>query len=216
VLTPGSAVDHGPSVRRVRLLVVALPPTARVARVASAGLTVAVAAVPTIVAVLSGATRIALPFVAACVIGGAALGWATEDPAAELLAAMPMSSATRTMLRMLCVALVCTFGVAVTGLIVAVGPGLPPPRWDRVPEVMAAVAVALAVGLAATRRGERDIGPVAVTAGVLSVGFIAALASRWPAVLPTFLATPNHTRWWILAALAIIVAARAGRDPGRR
>ena len=68
----------------------------------------------------------------------------------------------------------------------------------------------------ASRRGERGAGPVGVTAGVLTVGLIAALAVRWPTILPALAPGSTHDRWWILALAGIAVAARAGRDPGRR
>jgi hypothetical protein len=48
------------------------------------------------------------------------------------------------------------------------------------------------------------------------VGLVAALAVRWPAILPALAAGPTHDRWWILALAGIAVAAHAGRDSGRR
>jgi hypothetical protein len=54
-----------------------------------------------------------------------------------------------------------------------------------------------------------------VTAGVLGSAVVAALALRWPNLFPAFMARPVHDRWWIVAAVAALAAARAGRDPGR-
>jgi hypothetical protein len=84
------------------------------------------------------------------------------------------------------------------------------------PEASAAAALALAVGFLAARRGERTAGPLGVTAGVLGPAVVAGLAFRWPNVFPAFMASPAHDRWWIVAAVVAIAAARAGRDPGRR
>ena len=213
---PHRRIDERPIPVRPRTLAAAIAPTARVAHLGPAGLTVALAALPAVVTVARGDTVVSAPLVMAGLLGGAALGWAVEDPAADLLASLPVSSPTRTALRLVLVGCVAAMGVALTVLLVAVGPGLPPDLRQRAPEAAAAAAFALAVGLVAFRRGERAAGPVAVTAGVLGTGLVAALAHRWPSVLPTLGASPTHARWWLLAAFGLAVAARAGRDPGRR
>jgi hypothetical protein len=122
----------------------------------------------------------------------------------------------RTSLRVGLVSLVSMIGAALIALVVAIGPGLPPGLGDRLPESAAAAATALGVGLVASRRGERGAGPVGLTAGVLIVGVVAALAVRWPRVLPALGSGSTHDRWWILALAGIAVAIHAGRDPGRR
>jgi hypothetical protein len=111
---------------------------------------------------------------------------------------------------------VSIIGAALIALVVAIGPGLPPDLGDRLPETAAAAAAALGVGLVASRRGERGTGPIGVTAGILIVGLVAALAVRWPTILPALGSGATHDRWWILALAGIAVAAHAGRDPGRR
>jgi hypothetical protein len=210
-----SFAERPPATRR-RVVVAALVPTARVSNLGRAALTVALAAVPTVVTVARGDRVVTTPLILVCLLGGAALGWAVEDTTADVLAPLPVSSPVRATLRMLFVAVVATFGVAVAVLVVALGSGLPADILDRVPESAAAAAVALAVGLVAVRRGERAAGPVAVTAGVLGAAFVAALAYRWPTLLPTFVSGPTHDRWWLLATAGAAVAIRAGRDPGRR
>ena len=190
--------------------------TARVARLGPAALTVALAALPSVVVVARGDTVVSTPLILAGLLAGATLGWAAEDQSAELLASMPVSSPVRTSLRVGLVAVVSLIGAALIGLIVAIGPGLPPGLGNRLAETAAAAAAALGVGLVASRRGERAAGPVGVTAGVLIVGVVAALAVRWPKTLPALAAGPSHDRWWILALVGMAVAAHAGRDPGRR
>jgi hypothetical protein len=175
-----------------------------------------VAAIPAVVAVARGDAVVTVPLVVAGLVAGATLGWAADDPAAEVLGAMPVSSPVRAALRVACVAVIAVVGVALVALVVAVGPGLPGDLGDRGPEASAAAAVALAVGFIAARRGERTAGPVGVTAGVLGTAVVAGLGFRWPHLFPGFMANPVHDRWWIVAALAAAVAARAGRDPGRR
>jgi len=129
---------------------------------------------------------------------------------------MPVASPVRASLRVGLVALVSIIGATLIALVVAIGPGLPPDLGDRLAETAAAAAAALGVGLVASRRGERGAGPVGVTAGVLTVGVVAALAARWPTILPALGSGSTHDRWWLLALAGIAIAAHAGRDPGRR
>lgn len=201
---------------RWRSVAAAVAPTARVAHLGAAAATVALAAVPAVVVVARGDAVVSAPLVLAGVLCGATLGWAADDPAVDLLGSMPVSSPVRAALRIGCVAAVVAVGVALIALIVAAGPGLPADVGDRAAEAAAAASVAAAVGFMAARRSERTAGPVGVTAGVLGTAFVAALAVRWPALLPTFMPSPVHARWWILAAAGVVVVARAGRDPGRR
>jgi len=202
--------------RRGRAALAAVAPTARVAHLGPAALTVTLAAIPIVVTTLRGEPSVSTPLLLACLLGGATHGWAIEDPAADLLAPLPVSAATRTALRLLAVAVVVVVGVALAVVVTAIGPGLPPDAGGRWAEAAAAAALAVTAGLVAARRGERGTGPIAVTAGMIGIGLVAALASRWPSQLPTLGPGPTHDRWWILAALALAVAARAGRDPGRR
>jgi hypothetical protein len=213
---PTTSLARRPLATRRQVVVAALAPTARVANLGRAALTVAFAAIPTIVTLARGDHVVSAPVILACLLGGATLGWAVEDPTADLLAPMPVSSPVRATLRVVLVALVATFGVGLILLVVALGPGLSSDVVDRGPEAAAAAAVALAVGLIAVRRGERAAGPVAVTAGLLGTASVTALAYRWPTVLPTFASGPTHNRWWVLACVGAAVAIRTGRDPGRR
>jgi hypothetical protein len=208
--------DSGRVEAHRQALLAALGPTARVAHLGPAALTTALAAIPLVVTVAKGSEAVATPLILMFVVGGAALGWAAEDPAAELLASMPVSSPQRLSLRLLCVAAVAASALAFGLAVVAVGRGLPRDVADRGPEALAAAAVALAVGLVAARRGVLGAGPIGVTAGVLGTGLVAALAHRWPSALPTFTAGPAHVRWWALVAGGLAVAVHAGRDLGRR
>jgi hypothetical protein len=205
-----------PSASRRSAVLAAVAPTARVAQLGPAALTIALAAIASVVAVARGDTVVSTPLILAGLLAGATLGWAVDDQAAELLGSLPVSSPVRTSLRVGLVAVVSTFGAVLIALVVAIGPGLPADVGDRLAETAAAAAVALGVGLVASRRGERAAGPVGVTAGVLIVGVVAALAVRWPTILPALAAGPTHDRWWLLALAGIAVAVHAGRDPGRR
>ena len=206
----------GPTVSRWRAVRAAVVPTARVAHLGAAAATAALAAIPAVVTVARGDAVVSVPLVVAALVAGATLSWAVDDPAADLLGAMPVSSPVRAALRVACVAAVAALGMVLTALVVAVGPGLPSDLGDRMPEASAAAAVALAVGFLAARRGERTAGPLGVTAGVLGSAVVAGLAFRWPNLFPAFMASPAHDRWWIVVAVAAVAAARAGRVPGRR
>jgi len=212
----GTGAGLRPPASRRAAVLAAVAPTARVAHLGAAALTVALAAVPSVVAVARGDSVVSTPLIMAGLLVGATLAWAVEDQAAELLASLPVSSPVRTSLRVGLVALVSMIGAALIAVVVAIGPGLPPDLGGRLAETAAAAAAALGVGLVASRRGERAAGPVGVTAGVLIVGVVAALAVRWPTILPALAAGPIHDRWWLLALAGIAVAAHAGRDPGRR
>lgn len=205
-----------PSPTRLRTVLVAAAPTARVAHVGPAALTAALALTPVLVTLARGGTNLGTPLVVAGLASGAVLGWATEDPAAEVLASMPVSNPIRAGLRLVVVATVAVLGLAAGALAVALGPGLPMDRWDRVPEALAAATIAIALGFVLVRRGERGAGPTSVTAGFLGTALIGGLALRWPTLFPALIAGPIHDRWWIVAVLAAAVAVRAGRDPARR
>jgi hypothetical protein len=201
---------------RLRTVLVAAAPTARVAHLGPAALTMGLAMLPLVVTVARGGTDLSTALIVAGLAGGALLGWATEDAAADVLASMPVSAPIRAALRLSFVGMVGAVGAVLTGLVAALGPGLPSDRGDRLPEALAAAGIATAIGFVLARRGERGAGPMSVTAGLLGTAFVAALAFRWPSLLPSFVGGPIHDRWWIIAVVAAAVAVRAGRDPARR
>ena len=192
-----------------------LAPTARLARPGLVSLTVGLAALPALITLCWRGDDLVAPLVLAGLVSGAALGWAVDDPAAELLASTPAGTPLRTGIRVCAVALMAAVGFGGLLAAVAIGPGLPPQVGDRWPEAAAAGATALAVGLIAARRGERAAGAAAVTAGVLGPAMVAGLSFKLRQ-LPSLLAGPHHDRWWLLALAALVVALHAGRDPARR
>ncbi|MGH3475130.1 MAG: hypothetical protein ACRDOT_09490 [Aeromicrobium sp.] len=193
----------------------ALAPTARVSRLGPAALTVLLGAAPLLVTLARGRAVGTTSVVALALAAGAALGWAVDDPAAETLDALPVPTTTRRMLRMLGVATVAAVvaGLGLVALIVV--DELPGESFGLLPETSAAAALALAVGLVAVRRGERTPSPIAVAGGVLAVLVVAGLALRWPTIVPALGGGAVHGRWWLIVGAALVVAVRAGRDPGR-
>lgn len=198
------------------MMAAALWPTARVSHLGVVAITVGLAAIPTAVTMARGNPTLSSPLILAFLVCGSALGWALEDPVADLFGSLPLSSPRRTLMRVLLASVVAALGLAIVLTLLASGPGVPLTWVDHFPEAAAAGAVALAVGASAVRRGERATGPIAVTAGPLSAVLVAALAFRFPRMLPTFNASPVHTRWWVLAIVACAVTAWSARDPGRR
>jgi hypothetical protein len=193
-----------------------VPPTARAAHLGSAALTVALAGLPAVVTVVRGGTDVGAALLVLALGTGASLGWAADDPTGEILAATPVSAPVRAALRTVSVAAVAGLVAAVAVAVVVAGPGLPPDVVDRLPEAATAAAVALAAAFAVVRRGERSVGAGGVAVGLLLPGLVVALHMRWPSTFPSFEAGPVHTRWWLLAAAALVVTLRVARDPGRR
>jgi hypothetical protein len=202
---------------RAAALVACVRPTVGVTPTVAAAVTVVLACAPAAVALAAGASDVEVAVVLAFVLGGAVLGWATDDPAADVLAAMPVPAPVRAAVRGVAVMALAAVGLAVvTVWVVAGNRSTLAEVTDRLPEAAAAGTVALAMGLFAARRGDRAAGATGVVAGVLVPVTVAALAVRWPGALPAFGSGPAHVRWWLVVALAGVVAARAGRDPGRR
>lgn len=192
----------------------AVRPTLRVAQLHVVAATVAVAAVPLLVASARSATDRMLPLILLFLAAGAALGWTLDDPAAELLATAPIGAPPRRRTRLAGAALLAA---ALTGAAIALAAAgqAPLPTSGRAVEALAAAAIAAAVGLGAIRRGGRGVGQAAVMAGLFGPVLVASLAMRWPSVLPGLGSSAIHHRWWWVAGGAALVAARAGRDPAR-
>lgn len=197
-------------------MIASLCPTARRSQPWTVALTITVASIPLAVTLARSGGDLDVPVVLLCLSAGASLGWAVEDPAAELLAPLPLGAPFRLGVRLCVAATVAVLLVATTAGIVAIGPGLASNTSDRLPEALSAGTVAIAAGLLAARQGHRIVGPGGVTSGLLATGSIAALAVRWPHQLPTFMANATHHRWWWLALAGVALSARLARDPGRR
>lgn len=213
MLTRGSSTTKGGGRRPG--LVAAVVPTGRVAHPGLVALTVALAAVPTLVTLAVDGESYGVQIILLGLVTGASIGWAVDDPAAELLASAPVAAPVRTGLRAGASTLVAGAVLALVLVALAVGPGLPSDLGDRLPEGVVASCAALALGLLAARRGERAAGAAAVIAGVLTPAFVAALSFKLHQ-LPGFMGGTNHARWWLVAMAALAVALHAGRDPARR
>ncbi len=200
----------------MRSLWAAVGPTARASHLGPASVTVLLGAVPTGVVLARGDPSVATPMVVAVLAAGAAIGWASEDPCAEVLGPLPVATAARSALRALSVLGVASVIGSVVLIAAAIGPGLPTDVGQRVVEGVAAAGASLALGLALNRRGDPGAGAAGVAAGLLVPGLVAALSTRWPGLLPTFADSAVHGRWWLIVAGLALAVAWVGRDPGRR
>ena len=192
-----------------------LRPTLRVSRLGLVAATVLLGCLPLFVTIVRNGSDLVTPLTVLGLVSGASIGWIADDPIAELAAPCPVNTPRRIACRAALAGGTVAFLTA-GAVVIAVVDGAGVAEWrDRVPEVAAAAAIALAVGLSIGRRGEPLGGASGVTAGVLVPPFVAAFAFRWPSMIPSFAAAPTHARWWALAAVAGFVACRAARDPAR-
>lgn len=200
---------------RRRAIAAALWPTARVAGMGPAMLTVVLGVAPGVFAVVRGDAIGDTAMIMASLAAGAAVGWAVEDPVGEMFAALPIPPSGRLLMRISSVAVLVTALMVLFLGAAAIAGDLPADLADRAPEAAASASFALASGLYAGRRGGRAVAAAAVTAGVLGVAVIGGLAMRWPALLPALRSSPVHGRWWLLALAALAIAVWSGRDTGR-
>jgi hypothetical protein len=201
---------------RPSAVLAAIRPTAARAGLAMVAITVVLASAPALVRSAGSRPVSSVLLVLAAVAAGAAVGWAADDPGRELLGSLPVPSSVRTAIRFTAAAVVSTAALVTTLVVASNGAGASTGQGARVPEALAAAALAAGFGLTATRRGEPATGPLAVIAGFGGVAVVGILAVRWPSVLPSFDPGPVHGRWWVLVVAGAALAVWAARDPGHR
>ncbi len=191
-------------------------PTLRVAHPVPIAVTVVLGSIPLAVTIVRNGDDLVTPLVVFGIVAGAAIGWIADDPIAELAAPCPVNAPRRISYR---AALAGCTVVIVGALAVAVATvdGARASDWnDRIPELAAAAAIALAAGLLISRRGDPLAGATGVAVGALLPPIVAALAFRWPAAFPSFQASPSHARWWLVAVAAGTAAVHQSLDVARR
>lgn len=192
--------------------------TARAVPVVSIGGVAALAALPTLVTVARGGTRLAGALAVAALLGGAGLGYALDDPASPVLAASPIPLGVRRLRRVVVAAAIVGTAWALSAA-VAVGSGHLAGAgtvrgWGAL--ALAASGVALAVGAVGQRAlDQRRPGFAGLVAAVLTVLVSSVLAQRYP-WLPTVASPRAAGRWAAVAVPAWAIAAWASRDPARR
>jgi hypothetical protein len=154
----------------------------------------------------------------ASVAGGALLGFAFDDPAQRTLNACARGRTARRWARMVLVAMLLSSCWAVVVVAVEARGAELGRVSDRLPEVIAAAALASAFAAVGLRNGMTTPGFGAALIAVLAMTVSTGMSSwssrlRW---LPQ-VANPDHaTRWWITAAIAAGAAGWWARDPAAR
>jgi hypothetical protein len=154
----------------------------------------------------------------AVVAGGSLLGFAFDDPAQRTLNACARGRTARRWARMALVAMLLAGCWVVVVVAVEAGGAELGRVSDRLPEVIAAAALAAAFAAVGLRNGVATPGFGAALIAVLGMTMSTGLSSwssrlRW---LPQ-VANPDHAaRWWITAAIAAGAAGWWARDPAAR
>ncbi|MEO6629050.1 MAG: hypothetical protein ABIP03_10835 [Aquihabitans sp.] len=198
--------------RRLLVLTVRTVPMRSVAGLAAA------AALPMVVTVAHGGTRLDVPLVVAGLLGAATLGYAIDDPARATVEASPTPLRVRRAWR-----LGVVLAVVVAGWVVTLGTGassgyLPEAAALRARGAEALAAAGIALALAGMVQREMDlarVGFVALVGTVVGVLTVTVLAVRvdW---LPAIGGTGSVVRWLWVGAMAWAVAGWASRDPAAR
>ena len=149
----------------------------------------------------------------ALVTSTAGLGFALDDPAAETVAASPMSLARRRIIRVL-IALTITVGVwFLVAAVVASSATHHFPTSDIVIEIAALAAIGLATGASVQRRTDSPGGPTAALVVLVGPAFMSAVAFGDVSVMPSLVpGQPLRERWVWLTVLALIALISASRD----
>lgn len=154
----------------------------------------------------------------AVVAGGSLIAFAFDDPAESALNSCTLGRTARRRARMLLVAALLAGCWAVVVVVVEANGAELGRVSDRIPEVIAAAAVASAIAAVGLRHGMTKPGFGAALAAVCALAVSTGMSAwssrlRW---LPQ-IANPAHAnRWWATAGLAAVVAGWCARDPATR
>lgn len=154
----------------------------------------------------------------AIVAGGALLGFAFDDPAQRTLNACAHGRTARRSMRMLLVAALLAGCWSVVVIAVEARGADLGPVSDRLPEAIAAAALASAFAAVGLRNGVATPGFGAAVIAVLAMTASTGM-SLWSSQLRWLpqVANPDHApRWWITAAFAAAAAVWWARDPAAR
>ena len=173
------------------------------------------ATVPALATAAQGHHRFTGTVEAAAILGGAALGFAIDDPAAVTLQASPTTLIERRLAHVvpsLGLAMLMLGGVAWMTVMWSSEPI--PVRFIAV-EFFAAAAVSLAVAAAARTDAAVSTGLGATMAALLVLGVVSSLGARFRG-LPMIAIDDFHERWRWIAIVGVVVAVWGSLDPGRR
>ncbi len=152
------------------------------------------------------------------VAGGSLVGFAFDDPAQRTLNACALGRTARLWARMLFVVALLAGCWAVVVVVVQARSADLGRVSDRLPEVIAAAALASAFAAVGLRNGVTTPGFGAALIAVLGMTVSSGM-SLWSSRLRWLpqVANPAHaTRWWVTAAVAAALAGWWARDPAAR
>ncbi len=190
-------------------------PAARGLPLPTIGAVLALAAAPAVFTLGKGGHDLSGSFVAAAIIGAAAVAFAVEDPAGETLSASPTSLARRRALRLSAILL----GLAITWMVLVAAAAIRGPLTghdlaQRAAEAAAVSGLASAAAGLAHRQSVATAGSVGAGTGALTALVITSFAYRFHQ-LPALMTEAHHGRWWLVALTAWTVTAWTWRDPAR-
>ena len=171
-------------------------------------------AIAAIIAQLGRGRDITQMYAFALLVSTAGIGFALDDPAAEMVAASPSTLARRRVVR---IVLAATFTlVAWTMIAVAVGasPAERFPAAEIVMELIALAAMGLATSAAVQRHTGSPGGPTAALAVLVGPVFMLGVVFRDVRVFPSLVPGQDMRERWVWVAIAALVALlRTSRDP---
>ncbi len=169
-----------------------------------------------IVARMSTGHEIGEIYALALVTSTAGIGFALDDPAAEIVAASPTTLGRRRIIR---IAIAAALTVTAWGMIaaaVAMSKAQHFPTYDIVIELVALAAIGLATSAAVQRRTGSPGGPTAALVVLVGPAFMYGVVFRGVRVFPSLVPGQDlRQRWVWLALVAVGSLLVTSRDPGR-
>ncbi len=150
----------------------------------------------------------------ALVTSTAGIGFALDDPAAEIVAASPTSLVRRRIIRVLIAVTIVIIAWFLIAAVVATSSTNRFPTSDIVIEIAALAAIGLATAASVQRRTDSPGGPTAALVVLVGPAFMSGIAFRDVRVFPSLVpGQPLRERWVWLTAIALIALINASRDP---
>ncbi len=171
-----------------------------------------------IITQISTGRRLTETYALALVTSTAGIGFALDDPAAEIVAASPTSLIRRRVIRILITVSITIVVWLMVAAVVATSMRNRFPTYDIVIEIAALAAIGLSTSASVQRRTDSPGGPTAALVVLVGPAFMSGVVFRDVRVFPSLVPGQELSERWVwLAVVALIVLISASRDPaGRR
>lgn len=174
----------------------------------------AVAAVLAIIVQLGRDQGLTEMYALALVVSTAGIGFALDDPAAEIVASSPTSLGRRRLMRIAIAAVLALVAWTMIAIAVATSPGERFPASDIVMELIGLAALGLATSAAVHRRTGGAGGPTAVLVVLVGPVSMSGLVFRDVRVFPSLVPGQDlRERWIWVGVVAVAALLRLSRDP---